>query len=112
MRKTFQSSALILVALSVAATLHAATFVVPTDREMVRRSDAIVVGSALTSYTQLTAAGGVETVTPVSIEEVIAGGNLPDVVNVFEPGGSHNGRYTLVAGVPQFTPGERHLLFL
>ena len=31
---------------------YATTFVVPTDREMVRRADAIVIGSALDSYTQ------------------------------------------------------------
>ena len=95
-----------------ALTLHAASFVVPSDREMIRRADAIVVGSALTSYTQPTPQGGVETVTPFSVSKVIHGAGVPTILNVVEPGGSYRDVHMLVGGVPQFNEGERMLLLL
>ncbi len=112
MRKPFQSAAFVAGILSMAATLGAATFVVPADREMVRRAHVIVVASALTSYTQLTPQGGIETVTPISIEEVISGGKVPDTINIVEPGGRLGDRATIIPGVPQFEPGQRVLLLL
>ena len=78
MRKPARSAAFAFVVLFVTAATQAATFIVPSDREIVQRSHAIVIGSALTSYTQLTPAGGVETLTPISVEEVISGAKLPD----------------------------------
>jgi hypothetical protein len=103
-----------LAALLIAASLplRAASFVVPPDREMIRRADAIVVGSALTSYTQLTPQGGVETVTPFSVSRVINGAGVPSVLNVVEPGGSYRDVHMLIAGVPRFNEGDRMLLFL
>lgn len=95
-----------------ARAVNATTFVVPADRDMVRRAHAIVVGSALSSYTELNASGGIETVTPISIEEVIKGGGFGTVIDVVEPGGEYEGRVTIVAGVPRFAEGKRMLLML
>ena len=107
------SRLLTVTALAVAAiSLDAATFVVPPDRDLVHRADAIVIGSPLASYSQPTAEGGIETVTPFSVSEVVSGMNVAGVINVVEPGGTWGDRSMAFAGVPQFTPGERMMLFL
>jgi len=104
---------LLVCTLALATTpLAAATFVVPSDRDMIRRADAIVVGSALDSYAQKTAEGGVETVTPFSVETVIKGVELRQVINIVEPGGAIDGLAVSIPGVPRFEPGKRVLLFL
>src|SRR6266849_71258 len=98
-------------ALAIAASASAATFVVPSDRELVRRAHAIVIANALPSYTRLTDDGGIETVTPMEVEERIKG-RVGDVVNVVEPGGTFGDMTTFIAGVPTFAPGDHLLLFL
>jgi hypothetical protein len=98
--------------LVVASTASAATFAVRPDRELIHRADAIVVAGALASYSILNRAGGIETVTPISIEEVIKGGVAGSTVNVVEPGGAYDGKAMLIAGVPRFAEGRRMLLFL
>jgi hypothetical protein len=98
--------------LFLAASANAATFVVYPDRELVRRSDAIVVGAALTSYAQVAAYGGIETVTSFSIEEVIKGSIDSARIAVHEPGGVLQNHTRIVPGAPQFAAGERVLLFL
>ena len=89
----------------------ASTFVVPSDRELIRRADAIVIGSALSSYAQLTADNGIETATTFSIEETIKG-DAAATINIVEPGGQFGRRATVLAGVPRFEEGKRLLLFL
>src|SRR5207237_789263 len=84
----------------------------PADRDLIRNADAIVTASSLTSYSQLTAEGGIETVTPLSVFQVIKGMNVAGVINVVEPGGAWGNMATALAGVPQFTPGEQVMLFL
>jgi hypothetical protein len=99
--------------LGIAATraASASSFVVPSDRELIRRADAIVIGSALSSYPQLNTSGGIETVTVLSIEETIKG-TAAGTINIVEPGGELGKRATVVAGVPRFEEGKRVLLFL
>lgn len=97
--------------LAIGPAALAATFVVPSDRDLVHRADAIVIASALGSFPQLTRDGGVETVTTVSVEEVIKGAP-GDSVDLVEPGGEFAGRAAAIAGAPKFEPGRRMLLFL
>jgi hypothetical protein len=94
-----------------AVPLFAASFVVPRDRDLVGRSDAIVIGTALESHSQFTPEGGVETITTISIEQTIRG-KVESTINVAEPGGSIGGFSTVVAGAPRFSDGEKVLLFL
>lgn len=96
----------------VAVVAYGATYVVPTDREMVRRAQAIVIGEALASYTQLNDKGGVETVTPFSVSEVLKGRIADDTINIYEPGGRYGDHITSIPGVPRFNEGEKLLLFL
>ena len=95
-----------------AANAFAASYIVPTDRDMVRRSHAIVVATAANSYTRLTAAGGIETITTFHIEEVLMGPLVAAQIDAVEPGGVFENRAQSIAGVPQFAPGARVLLFL
>ena len=95
-----------------ALSLHATMFVVPVDRDLVHRADAIVIGSPLSSYARLTAEGGIETVTTFSVSEVISGMSGDGLINIVEPGGTYGSVSTVIAGVPQFMPGERLMLFL
>ena len=97
---------------TVSLSLDAATFVVPADRDLVRHADAIVIGSPLTSHTQLTRDGGIETATAFSVEEVIKGMNPTGLIDVVEPGGTYGNVTTAIAGVPRFVAGERVMLFL
>lgn len=110
MRSRTISACVLLQLLAVVA--YSATYIVPTDREMVRRAQAIVIGEALASYTQLNDKGGVETVTPFSVSEVIKGRIHDDTINIYEPGGRYGDHITIIPGVPRFTEGEKLLLFL
>src|SRR5258708_16867290 len=94
-----------------ASSAFAVTFVVPSDREMVNLSDAVIVASALGSYVQRTPAGGIETVTTFSIEEVMKGSSGPEL-EVHEPGGALADSATIIPGVPRCQEGQRVLLFL
>src|SRR4051794_25527304 len=98
--------------LLISGAAYAASFVVPPDRELIHRADAIVIGSALTSYARATDAGGIETVTPLSVDEVVKGRVADTTIDVVEPGGVLNGRAMVIAGVPRFREGTRLLLFL
>jgi len=89
----------------------ASTFVVPNDRDLARRADAIVVGSALDNFPQWSADGGIETLTVFSVSEVIKG-NVSATIHIIEPGGTVDGVTMMVAGAPRFGPGEKALLFL
>ena len=64
---------LFLLSAAIAIPATAATFVVPSDREMVQRADAIVIASAAYSSSQVNGDGGIETVTQMFVEEVIKG---------------------------------------
>jgi len=104
------ASFLVLVVLTPA--VFAASFVVPSDRDLIRRTGAIVIAMPLASYTQIDDQGGIETVTPIRIEEVLKGAGIGDSLTVVEPGGEYDGRATVIPGVPRFNTSERMLLFL
>jgi hypothetical protein len=112
MQKPLRASLTLLIVLAAAAPAFSATFIVPSDREMVRRAHAIVVATPLASYTQLNAEGGIETVTPVRVEEVIKGRNVGQSLTLVEPGGEYEGRAMLIPGVPRFETSERVVLFI
>lgn len=95
-----------------AVPAFAVTYFVPTDRDMVRRTDVIVVASVLSSYAQLTAAGGIETVTTLSVEEVIKGTVGVGQLELHEPGGAVGDLATIIPGVPRFASGQRVVTFL
>ncbi|HEX3581363.1 MAG TPA: hypothetical protein VH087_06350, partial [Thermoanaerobaculia bacterium] len=97
--------------LVLAPSMFAATFVVPTDRDMVRRAHGIVIATALPSYAREGADTAIETVTPMQVEETIKG-RFDSTIDVVEPGGTFGGVSMVISGVPRFETGQRMLLFL
>lgn len=104
--------ALIAPVLLFAASLHAATFVVPTDRAMIDRAELIVTATTLKSYSQVSASGAIETVTPIVVEDVLKGRAPATTLNVHEPGGELGNLSTVIPGSPRFESGQRVLLLL
>jgi hypothetical protein len=94
-----------------ASVLSAATFVVPSDRVLVQKSDAVIRGTVLTSHAEALASGGIVTITDVSVSEVLKG-TTGRVVHVYAPGGVVGERAMIIPGAAHFSPGEEVLLML
>jgi hypothetical protein len=96
-----------------AANASAATFLVPTDESLVRASTAIVVATAGQSHSRYAPGGWIETVTELRVEEAIKGPlRSSDAIEVTELGGAVGQIAYVVPGSPQYSAGERVLLFL
>ncbi len=92
---------------------RAATFLVPSDRDLVNAAKAIVVATAGESAGRRAPGGWIETVTALHVEEVIKGPIAAgETIHVTELGGVDGSLRYLVAGSPTYAPGERVLLFL
>jgi hypothetical protein len=102
---------LLLVSL-VAASAMGASFIVPTDRELVRAAKGIVVATAQSSYVRAGEKGMINTVYVMRVQEVIKGEITSESIEVVEPGGYLNRRYVVVPGTPSFRAGERALIFM
>ena len=102
-----------LAVMAFAVSVEAVTYIVPTDRDLVRRATAIVVATAVESHAELTASGGVVTRSELTIESVLKGALRADQsLQLVEPGGIMSERATLIPGSPRFENGQRYLLFL
>ncbi len=101
----------VVLALFAAASLQAVTYVVPSDRDLVRMADAIVIASAVESHPQRNELGGIETATTFRIDDQLKGGRSAELT-VIEPGGSFDGHIMFIPGSPRFVNGTRYLLFL
>lgn len=102
----------ILLSLLVATAAHAVTYVVPPDREMIQRSDDIVVATGVTSVVERNEGGGIVTRSTLRIEEVLkgqraAGGHLV----LTERGGVLGDSVQHIPGTPAYRSGERYLVF-
>ena len=90
----------------------ATTFIMPTDEEMIARSQRIVIGTAQSSYVR-ERNGSVETVYTFSIERSLKGGSAEEPsLTIVSPGGALAGRGVIVPSAAHFAVGERVLLFL
>src|SRR5258706_597316 len=89
-----------------ATTTFAASFIVPSDRELVRRADAIVVATVLRSFAQSYHETGIETVTSLQVSETVKG-IVPGLMEIHEPGGELGGRVEIIPGVPRFNDGDQ-----
>jgi hypothetical protein len=106
-------SATLLASLFIVSSLHAVTYIVPTDRDLVRRADAIVVATAIDSHAAITADGRVVTIATLGIDEVLKGAfRHRESVDLYEMGGVVGDRVTIIPGSPRYTSGERYLVFL
>ena len=103
----------LLVLVLFAASVNAATFIVPDDRTLVDSSTAIVIATAGKSHGQWAAGGWIETVTAMRVDEAIKGPlHRGEAFEVAELGGVAGDAGYAVPGSPQYREGERLLLFL
>jgi len=99
--------------LACASTLQAITYVVPQDRDLVRRARAIVVASVVESHCELTADDRVVTVTTIEIEQSLKGDFAAgETIRLTLPGGEVGDRFFAIPGMPHFSDGRRYALFL
>lgn len=94
-----------------AATLSAATFELPSDRDLLDRADVVVVATVLDSSTRAAGDGMILTDYELRVEDVLRGG-APSTIVVSEAGGVLDGRGVEIAGSAVYTPGSRVLAFL
>ena len=95
------------------SSIFATTYIVPTDRDLVMRAEAIVVGTAVTSNSQLTADGRVVTIATLAVDEVLKGElGKQTSIDLVEPGGVVGERVTLITGSPRYEAGKHYLVFL
>ena len=79
-----RSAAVLLVALFVATAASAASFIVPSDRELVRAAKAIVIAKAVTSYVVPGDGEMIYTVNEMDVEEVIKGNISSSRIQIVE----------------------------
>ncbi|HEX2123135.1 MAG TPA: M57 family metalloprotease, partial [Thermoanaerobaculia bacterium] len=97
---------------ALAVPLSAATYLVPSDAEMIQRSDDIVVATAVASTVERTARGGIVTRYVLRVEEVLKGQRSPGgYLTVTQLGGQLADLALVVSGSPVYEPGERYLVF-
>lgn len=93
--------------------LHAATYIVPADAEMIAASKAIVVGTVVDAYTRRAETGLIETVTRIAVEERVKGIDAGTrFVEIVQWGGQLGDEWMAESGAPSFAKDERVLLFL
>lgn len=90
-------------ALFLAPFLRATTYFVPSDAELIQRSDDIVIATGVASL-----AGRTQTHVTLRIEEVLKGERTAGEHLVLTEAG---GRALLVPGAPRYEPGVRYLVF-
>lgn len=117
MRSRFSPAAAILVALPLilapsAAPVAASTFVAMSTSDLVKASSAVIEGEVSSLESRWTADRRI-IVTDVTVRVWdVLGGKAPEVLVVKTFGGTVNGFTVDASGFPEFTRGERVLLFL
>jgi len=89
---------------------HATTIVLPSDEQLIDKSPVIVSGTVLSNM-PVERDGNIWTVTRVAVTRAIKG-STEATITIHELGGVQGDRITKIFGAPEFTEGERVLLFL
>src|SRR5882757_4795009 len=97
--------------LATATSLQAITYIVPADRDLVKRAEAIVIATAVESHSELRDGGRLVTVATLRVERTLKG-SVADSVQLVELGGAVDGRMTFIPGSPRYEDGQRYLVFL
>ncbi len=100
--------------LSLAVPVFAVTYLVPPDGEIVRAAKAIVIATALSSYSMEGDDGRMTyTVYKLRVDEVLKGElQVKETIDVTQPGGCLGTRCISFPGMPEYQPGERAVVFL
>jgi hypothetical protein len=102
---------LVVALLAFATSLQAITYLVPSDRDLVKRAEAIIIATAVESHAELDATGGVVTIAALHVERTLKG-RIGDTIDLTEPGGSVGEISTMIPGSPRYEAGKRYLIFL
>src|SRR5688572_3430762 len=94
--------------------VFATTYItVPSDRELIDQSRAIVIGTVEGSYVQKSEAGGFETIYEIRVKRSLKGSaNQEELLRVASPGGEKGRFGSYTPGAAHFESGEKALLFL
>ncbi|HEX7829306.1 MAG TPA: matrixin family metalloprotease [Thermoanaerobaculia bacterium] len=110
--QTIRVVSLFLAVVSSFLSLHAATFIVPSDESLIAAADDIVVGTAVTSLVERNDRGAIVTRYTLRIEEVLKGDRAAGSYLVLTERGGHLGDSAkYIPGTPQYVAGQRYLVF-
>jgi len=103
----------VLTLLAVSPVAYGASFMVPTDGELVALAKGIVIATNVSSYPLHVPDGWIDTVYEFQVEEVIKGDiDVSAPLRLVEGGGAIDGQYTFVPEAPGYRVGERALIFI
>jgi hypothetical protein len=102
---------MIVLLLALATSLYAITYIVPNDRDLVKRAEAIVIATAVESHAEIRDDQRIVTVATLRVERVLKG-SVGESVQLVELGGSVGNRVTFIPGSPRYEGGKRYLVFL
>lgn len=95
------------------APMSAMTYVPPADRDLIKAADAIVVATASSSHSELTAAGRLVTIAELRVEEPLKGAvTRGAVLRLTELGGTVGQTTLNVSGAARYADGERYIVFV
>lgn len=91
----------------------ATSFLVPPDRDLVNRADAIVIARVEGRFVLPTDAGGIQTHYDLRVERLLKGTlETSEPLRITEGGGAFGNHAVKIYGTPEYAPGERALIFL
>ena len=97
----------------VSLSAFATSFVVPSDAELIQKSDAIITGVVASSRVVESETGFIETVYEIAVTRALKGQTEEgSFITVRSPGGNVDGRFLLVESAAHFIVDEEVLLFL
>ncbi len=95
-----------------AGSLSATTYIVPSDAEMIQKSDDIVIATGVSVLSGRTAGGSIVTRYTLRVAETLKGGRgVGTHLVLTESGGEVGDEAWMVPGAPEYQPGERYLVF-
>ena len=95
-----------------ALSLQAVTYIVPSDAELIQKSDDIVVVTGVSAVSERTAHGGIVTRYTLRVVETLKGERAAGTHLVLtELGGEIGETARIISGAPEYEPGERYLVF-
>jgi len=104
---------LLLCTLFAASAATAAVYIVPSDRDMIRQADAIVVATTGDGFSEYANGGEIVTRTQLKLERVLKGPfTAGQTIETRDPGGVVGNIAMGVSDGVVYTPGERVLLFM
>ena len=110
---TFRRAVLPLVLLLCAFDASAITYIVPEDRELAVRAEAIVIATGVESHPEVAESSSVVTVARLQIENVLKGDlGSGEPLRLVEMGGVAGGLVQIIPGSPRYEAGQRYLIFL